>query len=43
MPTSSGHEILRQRRGTDPRTVSTEIDKVVADLQKKLKPGNTIE
>ena len=50
IPTNANHaniqpvyEIFANVEGTDLGRVSTEIDKVVADLQKKLKPGNTIE
>jgi multidrug efflux pump subunit AcrB len=50
IPTNANHaniqpiyEIFANVEGTDLGRVSTEIDKVVEDLQKKLKPGNRIE
>ncbi|MGP0091988.1 MAG: efflux RND transporter permease subunit [Xanthobacteraceae bacterium] len=50
IPTNANHaniqpvyEIYANLEGTDLGTVSGEIDKIVADAQKKLKPGNTIE
>jgi multidrug efflux pump subunit AcrB len=37
------YEIFANLEGTDLGTVAGQIDKVVAEAQKKLKPGNTIE
>ena len=50
IPTNANHanvqpvyDIFANVEGTDLGRVSAAINKVVADLQKKLKPGNTIE
>jgi multidrug efflux pump subunit AcrB len=50
IPTNANHanirpvyDIFANVEGTDLGRVSTEIDKVVADLKPKLKPGNDIE
>jgi multidrug efflux pump subunit AcrB len=50
IPTNANHanvqpvyDIFANVEGTDLGRVSAAIDKAVADLQKKLKPGNTIE